>query len=221
MEKSIPSSWRVELEDELTKLMSEKDPAPDVTMFNTLVVLIDDDLRTPVVNKTLIKADIIKRLIRIKGLQNRPLFDSYLITVWRILVSPSEKSNYEGASPYNCLINYLYGLLGHTIRMSKSWDPPKGISEGKMVSYLNVQASTMKKNSNLKKDPLILMIDLLGPRTESDYMSHFVKAWNKSYQEFPNFLQISGLVDVSPSEGDCHIHTSKTSEVVAIIEDCE
>nr|QBK85459.1 MAG: hypothetical protein LCMAC101_00460 [Marseillevirus LCMAC101] len=209
MEKLIPSSWRTELEDELTKLISEKDPASDIIMFNTLINLIDDELHTPLLNKMFIKIDVIKRLIRVKDLKNRPLFDSYLITVWRILVCPSERSSLEGSCPDKKtlnLVDYLYGLLGHTTRMSSSWDPPKGILEGKMVSYLNVQATTLKKDFGLRKDPLVLMIDLLGPRSALDYMPSFVKAWNKSYQEFPNFLQISGLTSDS---------------IMAIIEDRE
>ena len=200
MEKLIPSSWRVELEDELTKLMSENDSSSDVTMFNTLVHLIDHDiLNHSTIDKHLIKVDVIKRLIRIKGLNNRPLFDSYLITVWRILVCPSEKSVLEDSDrKTRSTVDYLYGLLGYTIRMSDSWDPPKDISEGKMVSYLNVQATVLKKSkstiNSLNHDPLVLILGLMIPKMDTDYMALFVKAWNKSYQDFPNFLQISELI---------------------------
>jgi len=77
--KTIPSSWRTELEDELEKLVSVYDaPSTELAMINALVQLIDNDMRS---DRHLIKIDVIKRLIRAKGVKNRPLFDSYLITV--------------------------------------------------------------------------------------------------------------------------------------------
>ena len=161
-DKLIPSSWRIELEDELTKLMSENDSSSELLMFNTLINLIDNDVyHSTAIDKCPIKVDVIKRLIRIKNLKNRPLFDSYLITVWRILVHPSEKSALEDPDPKKktrIIVEYLYGLLGFTLQMSRSWDPPKDISEGKIVSYLNVQATTFKNKNKNRISPFDISI---------------------------------------------------------------